>query len=257
MPDTEWSDAQWESHQRAAAALRAIVDETFAHAGARLRAGEPVTECGLQRFVLERMRAAGLASSLPPILAIDAHTADPHYAPGPATDTALRESGFLLLDLAAKLGEPGSAYAGSTWTAYAGAAVPHRHADVFAAVRAGRDAAVAFLREALADGRDLHAWEVDAVCRREIDGAGYGKYFVHRTGHSIGAEVHGSGVNINTFEAQDDRLILPRTCFSIEPGVYLPGEFGVRTEIGVYIDAGRNVHVTGTPVQESVVPLLR
>jgi Xaa-Pro aminopeptidase len=250
-----WSADQWQSHQEAAQALRDIVDAAFAHAGERLRAGAPVTECGLQRFVLARFAAAGLVTSHPPILAVNVHTADPHYAPSPATDLPLRMGDFLLLDLWAKRDRPGAVYADYTWTAYAGPSVPSRYAEVFAAVRAGRDAAVAFLTEALADGRDVHGWEVDAVCRREIEGSGYGKYFVHRTGHSIGEEVHGNGANIDNFETQDDRLILPRTGFSIEPGVYLPGEFGVRSEIDVFVDADGRVHVTGRPVQEQIVAL--
>lgn len=251
-----WSPAQWADHQAAAAGLRAIVDEAFARVAEAVRAGKPVTECALQAFVVERMHARGLETDHPPIVAVNAHSADPHFAPQPAGDLPVGRGDFVLLDLWARPARPGSVYADYTWTAFVGDAVPRRYEEVFQVVRRGRDAAVAFLREALADGRDVHGWEVDAMCRREIEGAGYGRYFVHRTGHSIGREVHGNGANIDNFETHDDRLLLPCTCFSIEPGVYLPGEFGVRTEIDVYLDERRGVHVTGEPIQTAVVALL-
>lgn len=251
-----WTPRQWADHQEAAAGLRAIVDEAFARVAEAVRAGRPVTECALQAFVVERMHVRGLSTDHPPIVAVNAHSADPHFAPHPSRDVPVGKGDFVLLDLWARPARPESVYADYTWTAFVGEAVPRRYEEVFKVVRGGRDAAVAFLREALADGRDVHGWEVDAMCRREIEGAGYGQYFVHRTGHSIGREVHGNGANIDNFETHDDRLLLPRTCFSIEPGVYLPGEFGVRSEIDVYLDEARRVHVTGEPVQTAVVPLL-
>ncbi len=252
-----WSESQWLDHQEAAKGLIEIVNETFAHAAAGIRSGKPETECGLQAYVMSRMAARNLITDHPPIVAVNAHSADPHYAPVAGTDLPVREGDFLLLDLWAKPDRPGSVYADYTWTAYAGREVPHRYRDVFNVVRGGRDAAVAFLREAFADGRDVHGWEVDSVCRREIAASGYGEFFVHRTGHSIGEEDHGNGANIDNLETRDDRVLIPRTCFSIEPGVYLPGEFGVRSEINVYIDAAGDIHVTGVPIQNEIVALLK
>lgn len=251
-----WSDSQWLDHQEAAAGLIEIVNETFALAAQAIRDGTPETECSLQSFVMSRMTARNLGTDHAPIVAVNAHSADPHYAPSPETDLPVGKGDFLLLDLWAKPDRPGAVYADYTWTAFAGREVPAKYREIFDVVKNGRDAAVAFLREVFADGREVHGWEVDSVCRREIAASGYGEYFVHRTGHSIGEEDHGNGANIDNLETRDDRVLIPRTCFSIEPGVYLPGKFGVRSEINVYIDAAGQIHVTGTPIQNEIVPLL-
>jgi Xaa-Pro aminopeptidase len=251
-----WTGQQWRDHQEAAEGLIEIVKETFAHAAKAILGGKPESECGLQRFVLERMAARNLVTDHPPIVAVNAHSADPHYAPDPKTDIPLREGDFLLLDLWAKPNRPGSVYADFTWTAFAGKEVPRKHRDIFNVVVGGRDAAIAFLEEVFADGREVHGWEVDSVCRREIAASGYGDFFVHRTGHSIGEDDHGNGANIDGLETRDDRVLIPGTCFSIEPGVYLPGEFGVRSEVNVYIAPDGVVHVTGSPIQREVVALL-
>jgi Xaa-Pro aminopeptidase len=250
-----WSPQQWSDHQEAANALRTIVDGAFAAAAEAIRNKTPLTECGLQSWVLAQMEKNGLITDHPPIVAVNAHSADPHFVPSRADDAPINAGDFLLLDLWAKPNRPGSVYADYTWTAFAGRNVPQRYREVFEVVRRGRDAAVQFLEEALADNRDVHGWEVDAMCRREIEGAGYGAYFIHRTGHSIGEEDHGNGANIDNFETHDDRLLIPQTCFSIEPGIYLPREFGVRSEINVYIDEQNRPIVTGLPVQTEIVPL--
>lgn len=251
-----WSDQQWIDHQEAAAGLRATVDAAFAFAADCIRAGKPATECSLQAYVLEEFASRGLVTDAPPILAVNDHSADPHFETRRAHDRRMGQGDFLLLDLWARPNRPGSVYADYTWTAFGGAQVPHRLAEVFNVVRRGRDAALSFLEETLADGRDIHGWEVDAVCRREISGLGYGEYFIHRTGHSIGEEDHGNGANIDNYETHDDRQLIPRTCFSIEPGVYLPNEFGVRSEVNVFIDANARMHVTGGLPQTEIVALL-
>ena len=149
----------------------------------------------------------------------------------------------------------GSVYADITWTGFVGAEIPARQREVFAIVRAARDAALNFVRSQVATGRFPCGWEVDEVCRTVIRKAGYSDRFVHRTGHSIGEEVHGNGANIDSFETKDGRRLMPRTCFSIEPGIYLPGEFGIRSELDVYVSS-REAHVFGQPVQQNIVPIL-
>lgn len=248
-----WTDAQYASHCRAARGLYAIVEETFAYIAARVLSGNSPTEVDTQRFMLDRFAARGLTTSKPPIVAVDAHSANPHYQPDPVTAASIRPGSFVLLDLWAK--EAPGVYADITWTGFVGEQVPAEPAAVFAVVRDARDAAVAYVRDAVSQERPACGADVDAAARTVIRDAGYGDYFVHRTGHSIGIEVHGNGANIDGFENPDHRRLLPRTCFSIEPGIYLPGKFGVRSEVDVYLSE-HDAEVTGGPAQQSIVPLL-
>jgi len=248
-----WSHEQYESHRRAARGLRATVDETFAFIADRVRAGHTVKETDVQSFMLDCFRRFGLQTSKPPIVAVDDHSANPHYAPEPATAAPIRPGSFVLIDLWAK--EPNGVYADITWTGFVGDTVPARVADVFEVVRAARDAAVDYVKRAVRARRPVCGAEVDEAARQVIRDAGYGDYFVHRTGHSIGVEVHGNGANIDGFENPDTRRLLPATCFSIEPGIYLPGEFGVRSEVDVYL-SDDDAEITGLPAQEAVIALL-
>lgn len=250
-----WTAEQLESHRYAVTALRRIVDEAFAHVASSISAGRDLTEYGLQQFILARIREAGMTTASAPIAAVNAHSADPHYEPAASGSSPIRRGDLVLIDLWAKRTEPGAVYGDITWTAYAGAQVPSKPRAVFEHVRRGRDAALAFVRERVASGVYPCGWEVDEVCRNVIREAGYGEFFVHRTGHSIGEEVHGNGANIDNLETQDDRRLLPQTCFSIEPGIYLPGEFGIRSELDVYL-SDREVLVFGQPIQTEIVPML-
>jgi Xaa-Pro aminopeptidase len=162
----------------------------------------------------------------------------------------------VLIDLWAKRPERGSVYADITWTGYVGSSAPSRHQEIFDIVRGARDAAVDFVRTRVESGAFPCGWEVDDVCRQVIRDAGYGDRFIHRTGHSIGEEVHGNGANIDNLETQDSRRLLPRTCFSIEPGIYLPGDFGIRSEIDVYVGE-REAIVYGQPIQTEIVPIMK
>ena len=249
-----WTDRQLESHQFAATALRRIVDQTFGHVHDAVIHGRSLTEYGAQQFILARMRDAGMVTSSAPIAAVNAHSADPHYGPKEMGSAEVTRDALLLIDLWAKRAEVGSVYADITWTGYVGQAVPAKHREIFELVRKGRDAALTFVRTEFASGHRPFGWEVDDACRHVIQCGGYGDHFVHRTGHSIGEEVHGNGANIDGLETQDTRRLMPRTCFSIEPGIYLPGEFGIRSELDVYL-TDREALVFGLPLQEEIVPL--
>lgn len=249
-----WTEEQRASHEYAVTALRRIVDDAFAHVHAELANGRPLTEYGLQQFILRRIGDTGMTTSSPPIAAVNAHSADPHYGPHESNSSPIRFDDLVLIDLWAKRMEPGSVYGDITWTGYTGKQVPAKHRTIFDHVRQGRDAALAFVRRHVSAGQFPFGWEVDDVCRDTIRAGGYGEFFVHRTGHSIGEEVHGNGANIDNLETQDSRRLMPNTCFSIEPGIYLPGEFGIRSELDVYV-ADREAIVYGQPLQTEIVPI--
>jgi len=250
-----WTDAQLESHQYAVAALRRIVDEAFAHVGSSLRTGKSINEYDLQQFILGRIHDAGMVTSSPPIAAVNAHSADPHYGPTVASSSPVLRDSLVLIDLWAKRTEPGAVYGDITWTGFTARDVPSHHRDIFDCVRRGRDAALSFVQQRVAAGQFPYGWEVDEACRQEISKSGYGDRFVHRTGHSIGEEVHGNGANIDNLETQESRRLMPRTCFSIEPGIYLPDEFGIRSELDVYVSEQAAV-AYGQPLQTEIIAIV-
>jgi Xaa-Pro aminopeptidase len=250
-----WDDRQLASHQDAAEKLRRIVNEAFEHVAESIRGNKRLNEYELQQFILSRITGHGLITSSAPIAAVNEHSADPHYGPATEGSADIHEGDLVLIDLWAKRPEPGSVYADITWTGHVGSAVPAGRQEVFTIVKAARDQAVSFVRERVTMGDFPCGGEVDDVCRNVIRQAGYGDQFVHRTGHSIGEEVHGNGANIDNLETRDSRRLMPRTCFSIEPGIYLPGKFGIRSELDVYI-ADREAIVFGQPVQTEIVAIL-
>jgi Xaa-Pro aminopeptidase len=251
-----WSPEQLQTHLEAEPKMRRIVDETFAEIARCVASGRPTDEYRLQQFILQCFEREGLVTDHPPIVAADAHSANPHYSPTPDSAWPIREGTFVLIDLWAKLRDvPRAVYVDITWTGFVGDVVPDRYARVFHVVREARDRAIAFVREAVRTRRPIHGWEVDDVAREVIRRAGLGDFFIHRTGHSIGEDVHGNGANIDNLETRDNRRILPHTCFSIEPGVYLEGEFGVRSEVDVYV-GDEDVIVTARPIQTEIVPIL-
>jgi Xaa-Pro dipeptidase len=243
------------SHQRAARALRAIVDETFIEIAQSISADRAITEVSVQESVMARFAARGLVTHAPPIVAVNEHSADPHYGPTPKHDRAIRRGDFILLDLWAKEGAPESIYADFTWVAFASDKVPAEHARVFKIVADARDAAVDLVQSRVAAGEPVSGREADRAARSVIEAAGLGDAFVHRTGHSIGREVHGTGANLDSLETLDDRQLIDNTCFSVEPGIYLPGKFGVRSELDMTIEGGR-ASVSGEPRQREIVALL-
>ena len=266
-----WTPQQLDGHRRAAAMLAQIVNEAFQYTGAQLKEGP--TEFQVAEFIRHRFREERLHSPDGPIVATNAHASDPHYEPAAQGSSVIRAGDWMLIDLWAKevnppvstLGKGGdvvgigkegleggeqSVYADITWVAYVGEPVPERHQEIFDIVIGARDEALKYLEDSYQQGLTVQGWQADEVARRHIAERGYGDYFTHRLGHSIGLEVHGDGVNLDGFETHDTRRVIPGIGFSIEPGIYLP-EFGVRSEIDAYMsDTGP---FTTSPVQREVV----
>jgi Xaa-Pro dipeptidase len=251
--EASWTPEQLESHLEAGKIVDRITRAAFERAAAFVREGRPLTEFELQQWIVEQFRANGLTTAEPPAAAVQPNNGNPHYEPTAGASRPIRAGDLLLLDIWAKSNRPGSVYYDITWIGYLGKRVPDSYAKIFRIVREARDRAIEFVRESVASGRAIHGWEVDHVARETIRKAGYAKYFVHRTGHSIGQEVHGNGANMDGLETRDDRKIVPRTCFSIEPGIYLP-EFGMRSEVNVYVSESE-ARVTGA-IQQEILPLL-
>ena len=251
--EASWSPEQLASHLEAGRIIDRVRQGAFEQAAACVSDGKPITEFELQQWMLERFRANGLVTAEPPIAAVQPNNGNPHYEPKAGASQLIRAGDLLLLDIWAKSDRPGSVYYDITWMGYLGERVPHSYAKIFRIVRQARDRAIDFVKESIANGKTIHGWQVDRVARETIRKAGYGKYFVHRTGHSIGQEVHGNGANMDGLETKDDRKVVPHTCFSIEPGIYLP-EFGIRSEVNVYVDE-HEARVTGA-IQEEILPLL-
>lgn len=254
--EATWTPERLESHMQAATLLHKIVMESFGEVARRIRAGVPTTEYDIQQFMVRRYEEEGLTSdNEPPIIAVNANSANPHYEPTREVNMPIKRGDFVLFDVWAKLKKPGAVYADQTWTGYVGETVPEEYTRIFNIVREARDAAVEFVQRSIRAGRTIGGAEVDDVARGVITRAGYGPQFLHRTGHSIGEEVHGNGANIDNLETRDARRIIARTCFSIEPGIYLEGKFGVRSEIDVYVSE-RDAIVTGQPIQTKIVAIL-
>src|SRR5436190_8991385 len=235
--------------------MREIVDEITREVGRRVRDNVSLTEVEIQDFILNQYDRRDLTAGHPPIVAINAHSADPHYAPNLEDNLPMRKGDFLLVDMWSKRRSPHAVYDDITWTFFIGDSVPAEHQKIFNVVRDGRDAAIKAAQKRFPTGEVLYGWEIDEEARQSITKAGYGQYFLHRTGHSIHEEVHGNGANIDNLETQDSRRLMARTCFSIEPGVYLKGTFGVRSEIDMYLSE-REAIVTGLPIQTHVIPIL-
>ena len=248
-----WTPAQLESHLAAGRAIDAIVKGAFAFAGKSVREKSPITEYDLQQWILARFAEAGIETEEGPDVAVNANASDPHYGPSKEHSSQIKEGDLLLLDVWGKQKTPGSVYYDITWVGYLGAKVPEKYAKVFNVVREARDGGVELILSSIKAGKPLQGWQVDKATRAVIDKAGYGKYFFHRTGHNIGQSVHGNGVNMDGSETRDERHLIPKTCNSVEPGIYLP-DFGIRSEVDVYIDE-REARVTGA-VQTEILPLL-
>jgi Xaa-Pro dipeptidase len=253
--ESAWGEDQLAMHEEAARGLYDIVKDAFAEIGSRIKAGTPTNEYDIQQYIVNRFSERGLVSKDPPIVAVNGNSAMPHYEPTRERHSPINKDDFVLIDLWAKADRPNSVYADITWTSFVAESVPDEVTKVFNVVRDARDAATDYVKDAFSAGRTIYGWQVDDVCRSVIQKAGYGDYFIHRTGHNIHTEVHGNGANIDNLETKDDRVLIPRTCFSIEPGIYLEGRFGVRSEIDVYVSE-HEATVTGGDPQREVVAIL-
>ena len=253
--EAAWDDDQIRMHFEAEKVTNSAYDIAWKFIADEIRSHGETSEVAVQQTIMDHFARYGVTTYHPPIVGVGPNSGDPHYETGTGANTTIRKGDFVLVDLWGKLDQPRSVYSDLTRTGFVGDSVPARFTDVFKVVAAARDAAIACVKSAFAEKRPLQGWEVDDACRAVIVAAGYGDKFVHRTGHSIGQEVHGNGANMDNLETHEERLVLPRTCFSVEPGIYLP-EFGVRSEINVLIGPDSQVHVTGGELQTAIVPIL-
>ena len=251
--EAAWTPAQFESHKQAGEIVDRVTQEAFARAGSFVRENKSLSEFELQQWMAAQFRAHSVVADNAPNVSVGPHAGDPHYEPQASGSSPIRKGDLVLLDVWGKLARPGSVFYDITWMGYLGESVPAKFVKIFHIVRQARDAAIEFVKQSVSSRRTIYGWEVDRAARDVIRKSGYGKHFTHRTGHSIGQDVHGNGANMDGLETRDDRRIVPHTCFSIEPGIYLP-DFGVRTEVNVYIGDGE-ASVTG-PMQEEIIPIL-
>ena len=247
------TEAQVAGHRRACAVVMKVKDAAFARAAELVGRGQNLGEYDLQQFILEQFQCHGIETDHAPIVAVNAHAGMPHYEPSLSTNTPIRKGDLLLVDLWGR--EPGGVFADITWTGFLGPAVPAPVAKVFRIVAEARDAAVAAIGSAHQAGRVITGAEADRASRAVIQKAGFGDKFIHRTGHSITATLHGPGANLDDFETEDSRPLVPGLLFSVEPGIYLD-EFGIRSEINVLMTAN-GPEVTTLPLQTEVLPLLQ
>lgn len=250
--ESRWTAEQLEMHLEAGRRVDRVRAGAFQKIAAALAACETITEWDVNRFIRAGFETSGLVTDHGPIVAVNAHMSDPHYEPQPEASREIRRGDAVLIDLWAKLHRPSAVYYDVTWTGYCGPHPPSALQNIFEVVRDARDRAVERVQTAVESGEILHGFEVDDAARTYIKDRGFGPYFFHRTGHSIGEEVHGTGANMDNLETHDERRIIAGTCFSVEPGVYLP-EFGIRSEVNVYIGE-KQARVTGE-IQRKLVTI--
>jgi Xaa-Pro dipeptidase len=247
--EAAWNEEQIASHFAARDVIDALIPEAFKEIGRRVSSGK-VTEYEIQQWFAEAFRRENIVTEDLPIVAVNANSGNPHYEPKAQGSAQIKPGDFVLLDVWGKKNTPNAVYYDITWTGVVGTP-SEQQVEIFNVVSGARDAGVKKVQEAFAGKRRIAGWEVDQATREHIANAGYGQYFVHRTGHSIGVNVHGNGANMDNLETKDEREIIPNTCFSIEPGIYLP-EFGVRSEVNVLIHNGA-AEVTGKIQRELVL----
>ncbi len=246
----------WKSHQEAGHTMQMVKDSAFKEIKRRLEAGDPPKEVEIQKFMHQLMHDNDMVWMDGPIVAVNDHAGDPHFEPTDENSHTMKKGDLVLIDLWAKKNKPGGIYYDVTWMGYIGETVPEKFSEMFYIIRDARDTALQLVKDRMAAGEPLHGWEVDQACRKVIDDAGHGDAFTHRTGHNIGEEVHGNGVHMDNLETKDERLVQPGTCFSIEPGIYLPDQnMGFRTEIDVFVTDDGEVDVTGD-IQREIIPIM-
>jgi Xaa-Pro dipeptidase len=249
-----WTPEQFAMHKEAAEKLQKSVLETFAEIKRRINENIPTTELDVQRFMMKRMEENGIQPD-PMIVAVNAHAASPHYFPTERTNAPIKRGDLVLIDTTTKLKKPKAPAADLTWMGYVGESVPEEYVKVWNIVFQAQQAAFNFVRDSFRAGKTIRGADVDDVSRGVIRKAGYADQFLHRTGHSIGEEVHGNGANIDNLETRDTRTLTPRTAFSIEPGIYLEGKFGIRSEIDVYVS--ENDAIITAPHQTEIIAIMK
>ncbi len=247
-----WSADALQTHRDASERLYRIKDRAFELIRESRRAGRKLTEIDVQRAMVGWFDSEVLITDAPPVVGAQENAGNPHYMPTDARHRAIGDGEVVLLDLWGKLPSPGAVFADITWVGFTAPAVPEKYMNAFNAARDGRDAAVALVQQRVRAGQEIRGFEVDRACRAVLEKAGFGAQFIHRTGHSLGTDVHGNGVHMDDYETHDERRLIPGTGFTIEPGVYTK-EFGVRTEINMYVGE-REATVTG-PLQTEFVLL--
>jgi Xaa-Pro aminopeptidase len=248
--EARWTPEARDMHFEAGRRVDRIRNQAFAMIRERLANGNSLTEFEVKSFFKEGFAREGLITDHGPIVGVNANASNPHYEPMEDTSSTIQRGDWLLIDHWAKLDQPGAVYYDVTWTAFCGDNPSEQQRTVFETVRDARDAGIARVQAAIAAKEPLCGYQVDDATRAVIQKAGFGEYFTHRTGHSIGVEVHGNGANMDNFENHDERRVSPFTCFSIEPGIYL-ADFGVRNEINMYV--GENDAVVTGEIQREIV----
>jgi Xaa-Pro aminopeptidase len=243
----------YRTHIEAGRIMDRIRAEAFDRIRNAVRDNTGESEYDVQQYMMRRFKEEALTTYDPPMVGVNDHPADPHFDTPKEGARVFKKGDTVLIDMWAKKDVPEGIYYDITWVGYIGDTPPPKYVKIFNAVKAGRDAAVKFVKEKFARGETCYGWEVDDACRNVIKKAGFGKYFLHRTGHSITEETHGNGVNIDNLETKDERALLPGCCFSIEPGIYLEGEMAVRTEINMFIRHDGVPEVTGEIQQDLVL----
>ncbi len=250
--EARWTERQFEQHVAAGQKVDEVRRQAFRYIGERLAGGNRVNEYEVQQFIRQQFDKAGLFTDHGPIVGVNQNASNPHYEPTIEKNTPIQKGDLVLIDLWAKLREPEAVYYDVTWTGICAAHVPDEIQNVFTAVHDARKNASDLVLKEIAAGHSLAGYQVDDAARGVIESRGFGQFFFHRTGHSIGTEVHGTGANMDNLESHDERRIIANTCFSIEPGVYLP-KFGIRSEINVYVDE-HHARITGEE-QERLVEI--
>jgi Xaa-Pro dipeptidase len=252
---SRWSPEGEASHHRAAKVVRDTAHAAFLRIAEAVRAERRITEMDVRTWIQQEFARNGITVGADAIVAVNANAANPHYAPSPEHHAEIRRGDLVLIDLYGKE-DDAAIYADQTWMGFVGEEVPERLAAIFGAVVGAREAACKLVIDRFAAGQAVAGYEVDDASRGVIEAAGYGPYFIHRTGHSIDRELHGSGPNIDNLETRDTRTLIQGVGFSVEPGIYLAGDVGFRTEVDVYVSAAGPVVTTPAP-QHALYPLLR
>jgi Xaa-Pro aminopeptidase len=255
--ESRWTEEAYQDNLKTAKIMRALVDKTFAFMKERITAKQRITEYDVQQFMLKHIHDNGLTTLEAPNCSVNANSGNPHYEPTKDVHAELHEGAFVLIDLWAKQNKPGSTFNDICWVGYLGTSVPEKYTKIFNIVKGARDAAVDLLKKSFAEKKPVRGCDVDDAARNYIVEHGYGDNFIHRTGHSITEDLHGSGANMDNLETRDERMVIPETSFSVEPGIYFLGDFGIRSELDVYISKTGEVIVPGEPRQQEVVAILK